>query len=75
MTTTVSTHNLGASSVGIGYTMYRVGYLVVETGPTTARVELAARRIQGRVALPTGISALHFVVVILARKRIFGAFV
>ena len=70
----VIAENLGAAPVGVGFAAHGTRYLVVETGPTAAAVELVGGAVERGVAAAADVRAGSFMQVILAGEGHFRAF-
>lgn len=73
MTAAAGARDLDPTAIGIGRTLYGTLYLPVESRPTAARVKLAVRLVERRLALPAHVGSLLEMVVVLSAKGPFGA--
>ena len=74
MCTAIIADNFGSHPISILNPFYRSFNFIIKTGPAAMRIELVVRFVKRRVTSFANICSLFFVLIILARKRLFSAF-
>jgi hypothetical protein len=70
----IGTDDLNPSAITICMLFYRSGKLIIKTRPPASRGKLICGDVERLIALPADVGAWHFIIVILAGKGPFRAF-